>query len=109
MKVHTLDDWVDTLRHLPGCDRLDDHQVTIWTDHCQDVETPARSLAPAEDLVLFRERTSLTAALLQRLPGLRLISQRSVDLHVDVAACTAQGFCCPPNCIPTRRRSRLRN
>jgi hypothetical protein len=37
-----------------------------------------RRLAGTEVLVLIRERTTITADLLERLPDLRLISQRSV-------------------------------
>ncbi len=91
MKVHILDDWFDTLRTLPSFRRLDGHHVTVWNDHVEDVDLLAERLAEAEALVLFRERTPVTAALLERLPRLRLISQRSVYPHVDVAACTANG------------------
>jgi D-3-phosphoglycerate dehydrogenase len=41
--------------------------------------------------VLIRERTQIRAALLERLPALRLISQRSVYPHIDVDACTRLG------------------
>lgn len=88
MKVHILDDWFDTLRTLPSYARLSGHEVTIWNDHTDDVEILAERLADAEVLVLFRERTPVTAALLARLPNLKLISQRSVYPHVDVPACT---------------------
>jgi D-3-phosphoglycerate dehydrogenase len=91
MKVHILDDWFDTLRGLPSFERLRGHDVTVWTDHVEDPAVLAQRLAGAEALVLFRERTAITADLLARLPGLRLISQRSVYPHVDVAACTRNG------------------
>ena len=91
MKVHILDDWFDTLRTLPSFARLAGHDVTVWTDHVEDPAILAERLAPAEALVLFRERTPVTAELLGRLPNLRLISQRSVYPHVDVPACTANG------------------
>ena len=42
-------------------------------------------------LVLIRERTEIRAPLLERLPTLRLISQRSVYPHIDVDACTRLG------------------
>ncbi len=87
MKVHILDDWHDTLRHLPSFARLAGHDVTVWTGRNTD---PAL-LRDAEALVLFRERTAITAALLDHLPNLRLISQRGVYPHVDVAACTRRG------------------
>ncbi|QDC10276.1 D-2-hydroxyacid dehydrogenase family protein [Oceanicola sp. D3] len=89
MKVHILDDWFDTLRTLPSFSRLSGHDVTVWTNHTEDVEVLAERLQEAEALVLFRERTPITEALLTRLPHLKLISQRSVYPHVDVAACTA--------------------
>lgn len=91
MKVHILDDWFDTLRGLPGFARLAGHDVTVWNDHVEQPAILAERLAGAECLVLFRERTPVTAALLERLPGLKLISQRGVYPHVDVAACTAGG------------------
>lgn len=91
MKVHILDDWHDTLRHLPSFGKLAGHEVTIWTDHVADPATLAARLQGAEALVLFRERTTIGAPLLDRLPDLKLISQRSVYPHVDVPACTRNG------------------
>lgn len=88
MKVHILDDWFDTLRGLPCFAKLKAHDVTVWTDHEPDPERLAARVAEAECLVLFRERTRIGADLLTRLPQLKLISQRSVYPHVDVAACT---------------------
>jgi D-3-phosphoglycerate dehydrogenase len=88
MKVHILDDWFDTLRTLKSFLRVARHEVTVWNDHVEDVDLLASRLAEAEALVLFRERTPVQAALLDRLPRLKLISQRSVYPHVDVQACT---------------------
>ena len=91
MKVHILDDWFDTLRGLPCFAKLQGLDVTVWTDHCDDVVALADRLQEAEVLVLFRERTQITRALLERLPNLKLISQRSGYPHVDVAACSDHG------------------
>lgn len=95
MKVHILDDWFDTLRHLPCFAKLANHEVTVWTDHIEDPSLLAQRLSEAEALVLFRERTAVTRELLQRLPNLRLLSQRGVYPHVDVQACSDHGvlFC----------------
>jgi D-3-phosphoglycerate dehydrogenase len=90
LKVHILDDWFDTLRKLPSYAMLVDHDVTVWNDHVEDVDILASRLADAEALVLFRERTPVGTGLLERLPKLRLISQRSVFPHVDVTACTGK-------------------
>jgi len=91
MKVHILDDWFDTLRTLPCFKRLEGHDVTVWTDHEPDPAKLADRIRDAEALVLFRERTTISADLLDRLPNLKLISQRSVYPHVDVEACTRNG------------------
>lgn len=91
MKVAILDDWFDTLRNLPCFEKLASHEVTIWTDHVEETGKLAERLVDAEALVLFRERTRIRAELLERLPNLRLISQRAVYPHIDVPACTANG------------------
>ena len=88
MKVHLLDEWFDTLKTVPSFAKLAGHAVTIWTDHTEDEDLLAERLKEAECVVLFRERTQITRSLLERLPNLKLISQRSVYPHVDVEACT---------------------
>jgi D-3-phosphoglycerate dehydrogenase len=92
MKVTILDDWFDTLRGLSCFAKLAGHEVTVWTDHVDDEQVLVERLQGAEVLVLIRERTAIRASLLDRLPALRLISQRSVYPHVDVAACTRLGI-----------------
>ena len=91
MKISILDDYHDTLRTLRCFTKLAGHDVTIWTDHVQDVDRLAERLRETEALVLIRERTEIRAPLLERLPNLRLISQRSVYPHIDVDACTRRG------------------
>ncbi len=91
MKVSILDDYHDTLRTLACFQKLESHEVTVWNDHVQDVEALVARLHDTEALVLIRERTQIRAPLLERLPKLRLISQRSVYPHIDIAACTRLG------------------
>lgn len=91
MKIAILDDYFDTLRTLPCYRKLDGHKVTIWNDHMEDIELLAERLRDTEALVLIRERTKITAELLERLPRLKLISQRSVYPHIDIGACTRLG------------------
>ncbi len=92
MRVSILDDYFDTVRTLDCFAALDGHDVTVWTDHVDDVDTLAERLADTEVLVLIRERTTITAELLDRLSNLVLISQRSVFPHIDVEACTRLGI-----------------
>jgi D-3-phosphoglycerate dehydrogenase / 2-oxoglutarate reductase len=91
MKVTILDDYFDTVRNLPCFTKLDGHDVTIYNDHEQDVDALAERLAETEALVLIRERTKIRTSLLERLPSLKLISQRSVFPHIDIETCTQRG------------------
>src|SRR5882757_8561182 len=92
MKISILDDYHDTVRTLAVFKKLAGHEVTIWNDHVQDVDALAARLKDAEALVLIRERTKIRTPLLERLPALRLISQRSVYPHIDVDVCTRLGI-----------------
>jgi D-3-phosphoglycerate dehydrogenase / 2-oxoglutarate reductase len=100
MRISILDDYHDTLRTLRCFEKLAGHDVTVWTDHVQDVGALAERLHDAEALVLIRERTAIWAPLLERLPNLRLISQRSVYPHIDVDACTRLGIIVSSNQHP---------
>src|SRR5580692_7655932 len=91
MRISILDDYFDTLRTLPCFQKLAGHEVTVWNDHTQDLDMLAHRLKDTEALVLIRERTEIRAALLDRLDKLKLITQRSVYPHIDIAACTRRG------------------
>lgn len=91
LKISILDDYFDTLRTLECFKKLAGHDVTVWNDHVQKVEELAIRLNNTEVLVLIRERTEIRAPLLERLPNLKLISQRSVYPHIDVGDCTRLG------------------
>jgi len=92
MNITILDDYFDTVRTLGCFKKLDGHDVTIWNDHVQETDALAGRLKDTEVLVLIRERTKIHAPLLEKLPKLRLISQRSVYPHIDVEACTRLGI-----------------
>ncbi len=92
MNITVLDDYFDTIHTLTCFSKLDGHSITIWNDHVQEVGRLAERLRDTEVLVLIRERTQIRAPLIERLPKLRLISQRSVYPHIDIDACTAKGI-----------------
>jgi D-3-phosphoglycerate dehydrogenase len=92
MRIAILDDYHDTVRTLPCFQKLKGHDVVIWNDHVQDNDKLAERLKDTEALVLIRERTKIRQPLLDRLPRLRLISQRSVYPHIDIADCTRLGI-----------------
>lgn len=91
MNITILDDYFETIRSLPCFAKLEGHEVTIWNDHLQDDDALAERLAECEALVLIRERTKIQGSLIEQLPKLKLISQRSVYPHIDVEACTRHG------------------
>ncbi len=92
MKITILDDYFDTIRTLPCFAKLRGHDVTIWNDHVQDTDALAERLKDTEVLVLIRERTKIRTPLLERLPKLKLISQRSVYPHIDIDTCARLGI-----------------
>jgi D-3-phosphoglycerate dehydrogenase len=92
MNITILDDYFDTIRTLPSFQKLNGHSVKIWNDHTQDTDLLEERLMDTEILVLIRERTEIRAPLLERLPKLKLISQRSVHPHIDVDTCTRLGI-----------------
>lgn len=93
MKIVIPDDYQDCIRGLKCFARLDGHEVRIYDDSTNDEDELARRFADADVLVLIRERTRITATLLDRLPKLRLISQTGkVSNHIRVAECSARGI-----------------
>lgn len=93
MRILIADDYQDAVRHLRCFQRLHGHHVEVATAlHRDDDAAFAAQAADAEALVLIRERTRVDAALLERMPRLRLISQTGrVGNHIDLAACSARG------------------
>jgi D-3-phosphoglycerate dehydrogenase len=100
MKIAILDDYHDTVRTLECFRKLAGHEVKVWNDHVQDTDRLAERLKDTQALVLIRERTKIRAPLLERLPKLKLISQRSVYPHIDIEACTRLGIVVCSNMHP---------
>ncbi len=93
MRIAIPDDYQDCVRTLACFARLEGHEVRIFNDTVKGTDELAARFADAEAIVLTRERTRIDAALLDRLPRLRLISQTGkLADHVDLAACTARGI-----------------
>jgi len=92
MKIAILDDYQDAVRHLDCFRLLNGHEVKVFNSSARGVGQLAARLAPFDALVLIRERTAISKALLDKLPNLKLISQTGkVSGHVDVAAASARG------------------
>ena len=93
MKIAILDDYQNAVPGLDCYKILDGHEVKVFNNSARGLGQLAIRLAPYEALVLIRERTSLPAALLAKLPNLKLVSQTGkVSGHIDVAAATSRGI-----------------
>jgi D-3-phosphoglycerate dehydrogenase / 2-oxoglutarate reductase len=89
MKIVIPDDYQDAVRSLDCFATLSGHEVTIYNDTVKDDDSLVKRFAEADVLVLIRERTAISEALLERLPKLRLISQTGRGTpHIDLEACT---------------------
>jgi D-3-phosphoglycerate dehydrogenase len=92
MNIAIPDDYQDCVRTLSCFKTLDPYSVQIFNDTIHGVDALAARLNTADAIVLTRERTRITAELLDRLPRLKLISQTGkVAGHIDLAACTERG------------------
>ena len=93
MKIAILDDYQDAVRGLDCFQMLEGHEVKVFTSSTRGLGQLAIRLAPFDALVLIRERTTFSRALLARLPNLKLISQTGkVSGHIDVAAASEHGI-----------------
>jgi D-3-phosphoglycerate dehydrogenase len=89
MKIIIPDDYQDAVRNLDCFSLLQGHEVTIYNNTPPSLEELANRFKDAEVIVLIRERTEITEALLARLSNLKLISQTGkISNHLDLAACT---------------------
>ena len=91
MRIGIPDDYADVVRTLACFGKTAGHEVSIWTDAAGDLDGLAERLKGVEALVMFRERTPITAELVARLPALKLITISGPYPNIDVAACTARG------------------
>jgi D-3-phosphoglycerate dehydrogenase len=93
MKIAILDDYQDACRGLDAWKKLAGHEVTVFRDTLKDEGALVERLKGFEALVLIRERTRLTSSVLERLPGLRALSQTGkAGPHIDVEACKRLGI-----------------
>ncbi|GLU39336.1 D-2-hydroxyacid dehydrogenase family protein [Pseudomonas sp. NBRC 100443] len=94
MHIVIPDDYQHAIQTLDCFARLAGHEVTLIHDlGPASPDELATRFADADALVLTRERTRIDAALLDRLPKLKLISQTGkVSGHLDLDACTERGI-----------------
>ena len=93
MNIVILDDYQDAVRKLACASTLEAFQAKVYTNTVKGLGQLSIRLKDAEVIVLIRERTHMTRALIEKLPKLKLIVQTGrVGSHIDVAACTERGI-----------------
>jgi len=99
-----LDDYQDAALGLADWARLSDRvAVSTIADHIADQDVLVSRIEQAEILVIMRERTPFPAALLGRLPRLKLLVTSGMrNLAIDIAAARARGvLVCGTDSSPT--------
>jgi phosphoglycerate dehydrogenase-like enzyme len=91
-RVAILDDYQKVAERAADWTALPDVEVTFFHDHLDDPDQLVARLEPFEIIGIMRERTPFSAALLERLPGLRLlITTGPRNAAIDVAAAQRLG------------------
>lgn len=93
MNIVILDDYQDAVRKLACAAKLEAFPAKVYTNTVKGLGQLSVRLRDADVIVLIRERTHLTRALIEKLPRLKLIVQTGrVGSHIDIAACTERGI-----------------
>ena len=93
MNIIILDDYQDAVRKLRCAARLEPYNAKVFTNTVKGIGQLSVRLRDAEVLVLIRERTHFSKALLEKLPKLKLLAQTGkVGSHIDVETCTRLGI-----------------
>jgi phosphoglycerate dehydrogenase-like enzyme len=92
-RIVLLDDYQGVALDYGGWDRVpDEWQVVALEQHIDDAEELVEALSDAEIVVAMRERTALPAAILDRLPDLKLlITTGMANVAIDVEAARRNG------------------
>jgi phosphoglycerate dehydrogenase-like enzyme len=92
VRIAVLDDYQSVAATLADWSVLDGRaEVTFFHDHLDDADAVVRRLAPFDVVCAMRERTPLTAEIINRLDRLRLIcSTGARNASIDVRAAAAR-------------------
>jgi D-3-phosphoglycerate dehydrogenase len=93
MKIAVIHDYANVFRSTRAYSRLQEHEVIIHTEAYTDPARVVEQVAGCEALLLTQQRVPLSRQIIERLPGLRFISQTGRNTnHLDVPACTEHGI-----------------
>ncbi len=93
MNIVILDDYQDAVRKLECATKLEAYPAKVFTNTVKGLGQLSVRLRDADVIVLIRERTHISRALIEKLPKLKLIVQTGrIGNHIDIAACTERGI-----------------
>ena len=94
IKIAVLDDYQGMALSIVDWSKITDRaEVTIFQDHLSDLDVLAERLAPFDVICVMRERTPMSASLLERLPRLKLIASTGLrNASIDLAAAADKGI-----------------
>lgn len=93
-RIVLLDDYQGVALDYGGWDRVpDEWQLVALEQHIDDADELVEALSDAEIVVAMRERTPFPAAILERLPDLKLLITTGMgNLAIDIEAAAANGI-----------------
>ena len=94
MKIAILNDYQNVALKMADWSLIPGQpEIIVFNDHVADPEALAKRLLPFDVICVMRERTPLTAALIEKLPNLKLIaSTGSRNASIDLNAAEARGI-----------------
>jgi D-3-phosphoglycerate dehydrogenase len=93
MKIAVIHDYPDAFRGTRAYQKLKGHEVVVHTDAYNDPARVVEQVSGCDALLLTQQRVTVTRQVIERLPGLKFISQTGGTVyHLDVAACTERGI-----------------
>ena len=93
-RVAILDDFQNVALHMADWSQVAARaEITVFTDHVDDPDELVARLAPFDVVMVMRERTPLTRAVIQRLPRLKMIASTGpFNAAVDTDAAHQRGI-----------------
>lgn len=94
MKIAILDDYQNIALSMADWTLIPGNpEIKVFSDHLSDLEKLVRRLQPFNILCVMRERTPMTAELIDRLPHLKLIASTGArNASIDTEAANRRGI-----------------
>jgi phosphoglycerate dehydrogenase-like enzyme len=94
IKIAVLDDYQNIALKMADWSSIPGNpEIKVFNDHTTDLESLVERLMPFTVVCIMRERTPMTAALLDRLPNLRLIASTGArNAAIDLEAAKRKGI-----------------